>query len=189
MGGGALGRSDGLGDLTLGATWYPLASSEPTGTTIGLTGFLIAATGSYRLGDASLGSGTWTFAPQLGVIQGLGNGWYLDGAIDVALQKDHTEGGVRVSRDPSYQVQTYLRYQTSATTALSVGYSGTFGGELSQGGIYTGQKTRADQLRIFVQHFTSESTQLQFMAAKDFEVEGGFKSDYVAQVRFFLKVF
>jgi len=188
VGGATLGTSDGIGDLTLGATWYPLASDSPTGTTLGLTAFLIAPTGAYTFGDASLGSGTWTFAPQIGVIQGLGNGFFFDGALDVALQQDHTENGVKIARDPTVQVQTYLRYQQSATTAFSIGYSGMFGGDLDLNGSYSGQKNRVDQIRVFAQHFTSQSTQMQLMLAKDIHVEGGFKSDYVAQVRF-LKVF
>ena len=121
-------------------------------------------------------------------MQGLGNGFFFDGALDVALQKDHTESGVKVSRDPSVQVQTYLRYQQSPTTAFSIGYSGMFGGDLDVSGSYSGQKTRVDQIRAFAQHFTSQSTQMQLMLAKDIHVEGGFKSDYVAQIRF-LKVF
>ncbi len=49
--------ADGLGDLTMAATYYPLASAEPTGTTLGLSLFVTAPTGAYETGQLSVGSG------------------------------------------------------------------------------------------------------------------------------------
>lgn len=188
IGGADAPVTDGIGDLTLGATWYPLASAEPTGTTLGITAFLTAPTGAYEFGEVSLGSGTWTLTPQVGLIQGLGGGFYFDGILDVALQADHDEGGVEVSRDPSVQAQGYLRWQASPQTSVSVGYSGLFGGETHHDGVYTGLKTRSDQVKIFANTFFDETSQVQLMLAKDVKVEGGFKSDTVVQLRY-LKVF
>lgn len=184
LGGADQPFSDGIGDLTLGATWYPIASAEPTGTTLGLSMFLTMPTGSYHFGEVSLGSGTWTVTPQIGVIQGLGGGFFLDGVLDVALQRDHREQGIAVSRDPSIQAQVYMRCQVSPTRPFSIGYSGQFNGELLFDDEYTGQKTRAYRLRIYANTFIDDSTQIQAMLAKDTKVEGGFKNDAVVQLRY-----
>lgn len=188
VGGAEQPVNNGIGDLMLAATWFPVTSDAPDGTTVGITTYLTGPTGAYDLGKVGLGTGTWTLTPQVGVIQGLGNGVYLDATLDVTFEADHTEGGVDLSRDPSVQVQTYLRYKPSATTDLALGYSGRFGGKLSRDGSYTGQKTRVDQIRAVGSLFVTPDTQLQLMLAKDVHVEGGFETDSLAQIRV-LKVF
>ncbi|WP_205910434.1 transporter [Rhizobium sp. FY34] len=181
--------SDGLGDLTLGFTVTPINTSDKDyGTTLALTNFLTAPTGNFDATGVSLGSGTWTFTPQIGLIQGLGNGFFLDAALDVAFRKDHKEDGLSFSRDPSTELQTYLRYQVSDKTSLSFGYAGIFGGTNQVNDVATGLKTRSDQLRVFANTFVSQSVQLQGMVGTDINVEGGFKQDLVAQIRV-LKIF
>lgn len=181
--------SDGFGDLTLGFTVTPVHTTDKDyGTTIGITTFLTAPTGKFDVNDISLGSGTWTLTPQIGLIQGLGNGFFLDAGIDVAFQKNHTERGLSFSRDPSTELQTYLRYQISDKTSVSFGYAGFFGGESKVNDVATGLKTRSDQLRFFANTFVTPSVQLQGMIGTDLNVEGGFKQDLVAQIRV-LKVF
>lgn len=188
IGGADAPVKDGIGDLTVAASTFFAASSDPAGSTVGLTMFLTAPTGAYEFGKVSLGSGTWSLTPQIGVIQGFGNGLFFDGYLDATFRRDHTEDGVEISQDPSIQVQAYLRYQPSMATSISVGYSGIFDGKIEYDGVYTGQKTRVDQLRFFTNHFVTEDTQLQLQLARDIKVEGGFKNDAVAQIRF-LKVF
>ncbi|VDC29362.1 transporter [Pseudogemmobacter humi] len=189
IGGGALPVEEGLGDLTLGITYWPVKPANPeTGTTIGLTAFLTAPTGAYEMGSVGIGEGTWTLTPQIGLIQGLGNGFYLDAVADVALSLDHTENGVEVSRDPAWQVQAMLRKQFSPETNFALGLSGQFGGDLTVGGVGTGQKIRRDQIRLYGSTFIGEGLQIQGMLARDLHVEGGFEYSTVAQVRL-LKVF
>lgn len=183
--------ADGLGDMTLGATVYPFHPADPgdpTGTTVGLTAFLTLPTGAYDPAKISLGSGTWTLTPQVGVIQGLGNGFFFDGVIDVAFESGHDEGPIAFSRDPSVQAQAYLRYQFSPATSASVGYSGKFGGKQFANDSYTGLKTRSDQVRLFANHFFTPAFQVQGMIGSDLNVQGGFKTDFVTQLRL-LKVF
>ncbi|WP_377291798.1 transporter [Rhizobium sp. SG2393] len=179
---------DGFGDLTLGATVFPIHSSDPTGTTLGFSTFVTAPTGAYDVNRVSLGSGTWTFTPQVGLQQGLGNGFFLDAFADVAIQLDHSESGREISRKPSSEVQAYLRYQFDQKTSVSFGYAGFFGGAGEVNGVKTGLKTRADQLRLFANTFVLPDVQLQGMVGTDIGGEGGFKQNFVAQVRL-LKLF
>ncbi|WP_205910435.1 transporter [Rhizobium sp. FY34] len=181
--------SDGFGDLTLGFTVTPVNTSDKDyGTTIGITTFLTTPTGNFDTTGVSLGSGTWTLTPQIGLMQGLGNGFFFDAAVDVAFQKDHKEDGLSFSRNPSTELQTYLRYQVSEKTSVSFGYAGFFGGASKVDDVATGLKTRSDQLRIFANTFVTPSVQLQGMLGTDINVEGGFKQDLVAQIRV-LKIF
>lgn len=175
--------SDGVGDLTAGFTWYPWASSAPTGTTVGLTLFATAPTGSFELSDVSLGSGTWTITPQFGFIQGLGGGNFLDIIGDVSFPADFTASDIDVSRDPYGQAQVFLRHQFSATTSASFGYSGTYGGKYYYNNIYTGQKSRDDQLRVFANTFVTPQIQAQGMLGTSLYTSGGFQNNLVAQLR------
>ncbi|ABA80631.1 transporter [Rhodobacter sphaeroides] len=189
IGGVGQRTSDGLGDLTLGLTVWPVQPDSPeTGTTLGLSLFATLPTGDYDPARMGLGEGTWTITPQIGLIQGLGHGFYFDGALDVALQRDHDEDGMNHERTPSWQLQAMLRKQWGSTTSLAVGYSGQRGGAQSIGGTETGLKTHRDQLRIYGSHFVTPTVQVQGMYGRDLKVEGGFDYDSVAQIRI-VKVF
>jgi len=175
--------ADGFGDLTLGATVYPIHSNDPTGTTLGFSTFISAPTGAYDANKVSLGAGTWTITPQIGLQQGLGNGFFLDVYADTAFRLDHTEGGQDISRSPSAELQAYLRYQFDQKTSVSFGYAGFFGGKSEVNGTYTGLKTRSGQLRLFANTFVLPDVQVQAMVGTDLNAEGGFKQDFVSQLR------
>lgn len=173
-------KANGAGDLTFGAgAWFIEPNDPATGTTLGMSLFLSTPTGNHDATGVGFGTGTWTLTPQLGLIQGLGNGFMFDAALDVALTRDHNEDGIRYGRRPSWQVQTYLRYQPSPLTSVSFGYSGKFGGELSADGVATGTQTRVDSLRLFASHFITPQMQIEGMISKDIHVEGGTKGSAV----------
>jgi len=94
--------TEGLGDVTLGLTVWPVQPDNPeTGTTLGLSLFSTLPTGDFDAAYMGLGENTWTITPQVGIIQGLGNDYYFDGAFDVAFQADHDEHGVTYEREPA----------------------------------------------------------------------------------------
>lgn len=190
IGGADLPVADGMGDVTLGAVYWPMAAApdDVHGTTLGLTLYVTLPTGSYDIDKVSLGSGATTFTPQIGLVQGLGPRLFLDAGVDAAFALDHTEDGVEVSRDPSYNLQAYLRFQPNPATNLSIGYSGVWGGEIDVDGAYSGQKTRFDQIRLFANTMLTPTLQIQGMIGSDFDVVGGFKQSPIAQIRF-VKIF
>ncbi|WP_417266763.1 transporter [Celeribacter baekdonensis] len=188
LGGLSQATSSGLGDTTVGLTLWPVQPSNPdTGTTFGVSLFATAPTGSYDPSRLGIGEGTWTLTPQVGIIQGLGNGFFFDGALDVAFQADHTEAGVDYGRKPSWQGQAMLRKQWGPSS-ITIGYSGQRGGAQEVNGVETGVKTHRDQIRLYGTHWLNQTTQLQGMYAKDIDVEGGFEYDSVVQLRI-VKVF
>jgi hypothetical protein len=179
---------DGIGDLSVGGILWLTHSSSPTGTTVAMSTYFTMPTGAFSATAISLGSGAFTVTPQLAAIQGLGNGFFFDGAVDVGFQADHSDSGLNLSRDPSAQLQTYLRYQFSPETSVAFGYSGTFGGKSFVDGQYTGIKTRNDELRVFASTFLTKTFQVQAMIGADINTEGGFRRDVYGQLRF-MKVF
>lgn len=183
VGGVGLTPANGLGDLTLGATYYPIHSNAPTGTTIGLTAFTVLPTGNYDVNNPSLGSGTATFIPQIGFIQGLGNGFFLDGAVEADFSVDHTNSGIKVHQNTSYEAQAFLRYQFSQATSVSFGYAGKFGGQFYANGVKTPSMTREDTLKLFANTFVTKDIQLQGMIGTDVAATGGFKNSVIAEIR------
>lgn len=188
VGGMSLPTANGVGDLTVAGAWFPLHSMAPTGTTLGIASYLSLPTGNYSVTKASLGSGTVTLTPQIGLIQGLGNGFFLDAAVDTALAFDHTDQNINIHEEPSIQAQAYLRYKILPTTQVSFGYSGLFGGQMRYNGINQVSKTRVDELRAFVSTSLTQTVHLQGMIGTDVNASGGFRQAVVAQVRL-LKIF
>lgn len=179
IGGASPGTANGLGDLTLGFTAFVMKPADAArGTTLGITGYLTLPTGKYDETRPSVGSGTWTVTPQVGLIHGFGNGWFVDAAADIAFQKDHTEGGQKYSTDPVTQLQAYARFQPSAAQSFSAGYSGTFGGKQEIGGNYIGQKSRVDTLRLVATQMVAPSWQVAGVLSTDVRAEGGFRDKY-----------
>lgn len=183
LGGADQKVNDGFGDLTLGVTWYPTVSDDAKGTTLGASMFVTAPTGSFDNDSVNFGNGTWSVTPQIGLVQGLGNGFFLDASAEATFYKDFTEAGTDYSRDPTAQLQAYVRYQYSDKTAFSLGYTGKTGGDLFTNGVYTGQKTESQQVRLVASQFVTPSQQVQLMLAKDTEADGGFKADSLVQLR------
>lgn len=189
IGGAKPGAADGIGDLTLGVTAFVVRPSDATrGTTVGVTGYLTVPTGEYDHDRPSVGSGTYAFTPQVGLIHGLGNGWFVDASADIGFQKKHREAGLEYKTDPTTQLQGYLRYQPSAATSFAVGYSGLFGGKQDIGGVYTGQKSRSDTLRLVATQMLAPTWQIAGMLSTDVRAEGGFRDKYGVLVRV-MKIF
>ncbi|NWA28593.1 transporter [Pseudomonas gingeri] len=183
IGGSELPRNNGVGDLTLGAAVWAMHSTDPTGTTLGFTSYITLPTGTYHPLQASLGSGAVALTQQIGFSQGLGHGFKLDASADANFRFDHTNDGIQVSHDPNYQLQSYLSYNLTPATALSFGYSGTFGGKTTLNGIDSGTRTREDQLRVFASTFVAPTVQIQGMVGTDINVRGGFQQDLILQLR------
>ncbi len=191
IGGAQAGMSNGIGDLTGGFTAFALSGADkPGGTNLGVTAYVSGPTGAYNATRPfNIGTGTWTFFPQVGLIQNFGNGFFLDLAADVTVYADHSELGSNYRQNETYQFQGYLRKNFSPTTFVAAGYNGRFGGKQFIDGINTGLRTESNGVRLFAGMFVTPTVQVT--AVGGFDVtrnEGGFRNDFTAQIRL-LKVF
>lgn len=184
VGGATLNPADGLGDLTLGVSYWPLSDNSPTGATLGTTLYVTLPTGKFDRNAPSIGSGTVTITPQVGFIKGLGHKLYFDGTIDTAFAFDKDHDGHEYSRNPETQVQAYLRYQVSPTTSIAGGYSGKFGGRRYVDDQYTMQNGRRDQLRLYFTTSVTRTEMIQLALGKDIHNDSGFSGGFDAQIRY-----
>ena len=60
---------------------------------------------------------------------------------------------------------------------VAIGYAGLFGGEQKLDDIYTGAKTREDQLRLTYSQFVTPTWQILISASHDVSVSGQFKQN------------
>ena len=191
VGGTALTNNSGIGDLTFGATtWLKAAAPDDlTGTTLGFTLYASLPTGDYTVGGANVGNGGFTITPQVGLIQGLGKGWFLDATYDVAFTSDFDDdAGTPVEIDPKHQLQIYARKQVSPATYFAVGYNEIRGGEIFAGGASTGLESNTRQVRLSAGTFINQTTQLSGRVTWDLDTDDGFSPEPQVQFRI-LKLF
>lgn len=177
--------AEGLGPFTGAFTIWPIntAYAKPYGTSIGLSLYVGTPTGNYDPAKISIGSDTWVFTPQIGIVQSLGGKWYFDGSLDAAIPLDYSAGGNDFSQDPSWQAQAAIRYNVTEKTTASIGYSGAFGGKSYVNGVSTGAETRSDQIRLYSNTWVSPTMQIQGMVGTDVYSQGGFKQSGAAELR------
>lgn len=183
IGGVDLPTASGIGDLTLSGAFWALYSTEPTGTILGFSTYLMLPTGAYDPFKASIGSGAVSLTEQIGLSQGLGSGFVLDAGADASVHFGHTNDGIFVKQYPTYQLQSYLRYNFTPTTTMSFGCSATFGGRTTFDGIDAQSRSTEYQLRLFATTFVAPTVQLQGMLGRDVSVKGTFRQNFVSQVR------
>jgi hypothetical protein len=180
--------AEGLGDVVLAASIFPLQAQNPLDLTVGVTAFLALPTGEYAPNAVSIGSGTTTATLQLGAIRPLTARVSLDAAVDVSITADHTARGVSYSQDPQAEAQAYLRFAVSPQTNLSFGYAAFFAGKRRADGVYQGSSAEARQLRVFADTFITPTLHVQAMLGRDLSRKAGFETDLVGQLRL-LKTF
>lgn len=176
----------GVGDLTVGATYWPIAADPEDlhGTTLGMTLYASFPTSDYNIGGANLGLGGTVITPQIGLIQGLGGGRFLDVIYDVAFTRDFHKDGAEISVEPQHQVQVWLRQYLSDQTNVAIGYSGLRGGELSLDDVSTGAETNLDEVRFSASHFLDPTTEISGRISWGFNTEDGFANKPRVQLRF-----
>ena len=190
VGGQDLPQGEGIGDLTLAATYWPIAAAhgDLTGTTLGLSLYASFPTGDYELGGANLGFGGKVISPQVGLIQGLGGGRFLEAIYNVSFTRDFDVDGVDVEVDPIRQTQIWLRQYLSDQTSIAIGYNGIRGGKTHFDGYDTGIKTDLDEIRLAVSHFIDPATEIAGRVTYGYDADDGFANKPMVQLRF-LKLF
>jgi len=183
VGGVPLTTDNGLGDLIVGATIWPIHTTGDYGTDFGVSQFLVLPTGTFNPNGAGLGSGAISANPELGIVQHLGHGFMLSSTLDARFQADRNYQGRQFETGTSYTVQMTLGYEVTPKAAVWAGYLGEFGGKSYVDGTYTGQKTRVDDVRVYGETFLTRTWHLNVMVATDVSATGGFQRGIYTQIR------
>lgn len=176
----SLGSTSGTADAILAATIW-LVNKPDTGEYFGLTPFVYAPTGSYDRNRAlNLGEDRWKFAMQGGYIRRLGAGWTLDVIGDVMFygpNSDANASGQTLKQDPSFQVQTMLRYNITQALDLRAGISGFFRGRTRLDSTTQDDRGRTWRASVGAAYMATPRTQLLATYARDLSVYNGFKEN------------
>jgi hypothetical protein len=182
----SLGNENGMGDIILAAPVW-LINDAVKSTFFAITPYLYLPTGSYSNNQAlNVGENRWKFDLQAGLAQQLSGPWYLDLTGDVMVYGDNTDDGAShgtLQQKPLYQLQTYLRYQFSATTNAYSGLSRTWGGESRLNGVANNDQTNQLKLSFGASTFIGPKTQLMGSIGRDLSVDNGFKENFRVNLR------
>ncbi|CAA2156357.1 hypothetical protein MBRA_01941 [Methylobacterium brachiatum] len=184
---GSLGSPGGVGDLILAAP-FKFKLDTPFKDVFAITPYLIAPTGSYDENRAlNFGANRWQGVIQAAYVKHFDPAWSLDLVGDVALYTDNTRYNVgsvgRMSQDPQFELQAYLRYKINPSLEVAGGLGGRLGGNqvFQQTSLRNSQATQYGRLAIA--YFPEPTFQIQAMIGQDFLVENGSKQSTFVQLR------
>lgn len=175
---GALGSTSGMGDLIVGAP-VKFILDQYTRDVFAIGPYLYLPTGSYDSQRViNLGENRWKALLQLAYIRHFNDRWALDVVGDVTVygdNDDYTASHARRKQASSYEMQAHLRYNLSATTALSAGLGNVRGGETELNGSKQADRLNTTYARLTATSFVTPTVQLQMQIGRDLSVENGLK--------------
>lgn len=176
--GNNLGSTSGLGDVLVAAGISFLPRPQPT-YNVGAVLYVSMPTGDYSHNQAlNLGANRWSFDPQIGYTQAIGDKFWFDAAVDAILYTHNDNAGplgATLSQRPTYQAQAWVSYILDPASLISLGYAAQFGGAQSIGGLSNGVRTESQQLRLAYSHFLNRQFQLAGSIGHDVSAVGGFQ--------------
>lgn len=191
LGGTSLDDAAGPADVILASVFW-LVKDAAERRYLGVTPYIWLPVGRYTEGKSlNVGENRWKGSAQVGLDQGFGDNWAITTVADVTWYGENSDagaGGQTLKQNPSYQLQAWLRYDTTPQSSLAAGISQTLGGKQRLEGIETGLATETTQVRFAYSQFLTATFQIQGMVTTDLRTRGGFDEDYGAQIRL-LKVF
>ena len=191
-----LGNASGVGDPIVSAGYWLLNQPEH-GRWLSIVDFLTLPIGTYDKHQAlNLGGNRWQNAFQVDFTQGFLKKFTIDVSGAWIHYWDNTEAGTgnqTLSQDATISAYAWLSYDVSSTVQkvmpgasnafVAIGYAGLFGGEQKLDDIYTGAKTREDQLRLTYSQFVTPTWQILISASHDVSVSGQFKQAFGITLR------
>lgn len=187
--GNVLGSASGMGDPIVGATFWLVnqPSAGASGRYVGITPLLTLPWGQYDRHDIlNIGENRYKGDLQLGWVEPLWGRFSLELYGDVVVYGHNTQAGTgsqTLKQDPTYQVQSNLRYDFNPAQRIALGVSSTMGGKQYLDGDYLGQKTEVQQVRFEVQQMLGRSVQVSAQLTRDVHVVGGFQEDSGVNLR------
>ncbi|MEG0859203.1 MAG: transporter [Pseudomonas sp.] len=187
--GQSLGSASGLADPIIGATFWLVnqPAAGASGRYFGITPLLYLPWGNYDKDDAlNLGENRFKGDLQLGWVEPLWGKFSMELYADVVVyghNNDAGNGTQTLKQNPTYQLQSNLRYDFNPSQRLALGYSASTGGKQYLDGDYTGQKTQVQQVRAEFQQMLGQKVQVSAQLTQDVAVTGGFQEDIGVNLR------
>lgn len=191
-----LGNASGVGDPMVSAGYWLLNQPEQR-RWLSIVEFLTLPLGTYDKGKTlNLAGNRWQNDFQADFTQGLLKKFTIDVSGDWIHYWDNTEAGTgnqTLRQNSTFGAYAWLGYDVTSTVKkvmpgasnafVAIGYAGLFGGRQNLDGIYTGAKTREDQLRLTYSQFVTRTWQILISASHDVSVSGQFKQDFGITLR------
>lgn len=185
-GGASLPAAGGMGDPFAVATAW-LVNRPAENRYFGVTAFVFAPWGDYQPGRLlNIGENRWKGGVQAGAIYGLAPNWSAELTADVTLHGDNRRAGdgrQTLAQRRSFQLQPWLRYNFDLGTALSLGYSASFGGAQSLDGVPNGLSSQRHAVKLDYRQFVSDTLQFAATLSRDVAAEGGFGEAFRLNLR------
>lgn len=182
-----LGSPGGVGDVILAAP-FKFKLDTAFNDVFAITPYLIAPTGTYDANQPlNFGANRWQGVIQAAYVKHFDPVWSLDLIGDVAFYSDNARynlGGVgRLSQDPQFEVQAYLRYKIDPALEVGGGLGGRIGGKQSFQQVSLRNDQGTTYGRLAVAYFPEPTFQIQAMIGRDLTVENGTKQATFVQLR------
>lgn len=182
-----LGSPGGVGDIIL-ATAFKFKLDTKFNDVFAITPYLIAPTGDYdATRSLNFGANRWQGVIQAAYVKHFDPAWSLDLIGDVAFYSDNTRynsaGIGRLSQDPQFELQSYLRYKINPALEIGGGFGGKIGGNQSFQQVSLRNSQGTTYGRLAVAYFPEPTFQVQAMIGQDLTVENGTKQATFVQLR------
>lgn len=167
-------RLSGVGNVSIGATWWPLADAE-RGEYLGVASYLSLPTGAHRDEGLFVSEDRAAWDVEAGYVKPLGGPWTLDlvGQVE-AYQRDRS---TEIARRPMLRAFAHLSYALSDATRFALSLRQTWGArEHLDGETVTGAHADTNLMLTWQQQI-GETLQLQVQAARDVRVRSGVPLD------------
>lgn len=167
--------ASGVGDALVGGTLWLLNRQEQK-QWWGVSAFASVPTGSYEAarGPVSVGENRWKGIFQSAYVTALGNHFMLDTIAEYATYGENSNFlGLKKQQDPSYGIQSHLRYVISPATSVAVSYFHDFGGATRLDGAAQNDRMNNGRWQVGIASFVTPQLQVQLQAGKASKVDNG----------------
>jgi len=176
--GGADFSDSGLSDSTVLATfWFVNAPKEKFW--VGFSPYITMPIGHYNKNRSfNLGNNRWAFKPELGIVKGFGEKFYLDFIVNGEFYTDNDDffngvTQVKKSQDPVMGVETHLSYDITKQWYVSLDYFYNYGGETKIAGVLQDDELDNHGLGVSLFWMVGSNNQLMIEYRNDFSVKNG----------------
>ena len=176
---GPLGKTtaSGVGDPLVGGTLWLLNNVEAK-RWFGVSAFASVPVGSYDddKGPVNVGENRWKGIFHAGYVTALPADFMLDVIAEYAVYGENDDFlGLERKQDPSYGLQTHLRYMISPTTHVALSYYRDYGGETKLNGVSQDDRMNNGRWLATFATFVAPTVQLQAQYGQATSVENGAK--------------